>query len=261
MCSDGARGGLPAATARRGLLLQVVDEGSGEPVGEEGGEGIPEGGGVVEVGQVGEFVGEDLFQHEGGEEGEGAVESDFALPRAVAQNARTQGGNLNRGGLTGELRFPAGEEGAGPLQEGFAPEGFQLRFEALRIEGAFAEEHGPVAFEPKVVVAGEGDGLHGAAAVQKDELPRSRQTDLRRAETLPLAPEHGFGRQRVACRQEEAGFAGEGEEVEDGLAEDLGRDIAPALPEDRQGVAFKGFDRKVAEGSEHGGELRIMNDE
>lgn len=76
-------------------LLEVVDKGAGEPVGEEAGEFLPEGGGVVEVDEVDQFVGEDFFHCGKGKGGEGAVEFDLAVLGAVSENARPEGSNLD----------------------------------------------------------------------------------------------------------------------------------------------------------------------
>ena len=116
-----------------------MDEGAGKPVGEEGGEGAPEGGGVVEVGEVGDFVGEGLFEDGLGPVGQAGIEANLAGTHTLTERPmfETRPDKQVRGAARQTVPPPF-QQGFGARQQGRAAVGLDASDHVLGVRRAFA---------------------------------------------------------------------------------------------------------------------------
>ena len=233
-------------------LAEVMDEGAGEPIGEEAGEFAPEGGGVVEVDEVGELVGEGLGEDGLGPEDELGGETDFALAGALTENAGGGGANDHARGEAGEPGGPRIEERLGAGEEGLGlevSEGDGLTAGVgLTARGAAEGTLGLI--EPEVIVAGEGEHAQGEDATEEDRLVGAGRMGRRGAGGEPGLAQGRFAELGGGVGEEEADPAELGGEVDAGLAEGAQGGVAPPLAEGAHGVALEGGHRG-RKGTEH----------
>lgn len=223
-----------------------MDEGAGEPVGEEGGEGAPEGGGVVEVGEVGDLVGEGLFEDGLGPVGEAGVEANLPGAHTLAEGPVFEARPDNQvRGAARQAVPPPFQQGVGACQQGRAAVGLDASGHVLGVRRAFAGHAQRVRLLHQVVIAGEGHRPHGQDASKEQRLTRARQVDGRRTGGGPsLFQRRGIG--GIFLRgDEDARHAFPRHEVEDAPLQGPFGQIGAQLPKGPHTIAAELGDRRL----------------